>query len=223
MCDLEGHVRVLLDQEDRSAVRFVDALDDRKDLADDDRSETEGRLVEHHDLRLRHEGAGDGEHLLLTTGQGAGELPGALLQSREHTVDFLDVLVEGIVPEVCTDFDVLEDGHIREDVTSLRTEHDALLHTLRGRHIRDILAVEDDASFARFHQPGNRTQRRGLAGTVRTDQGDDGVIRYIEADALHGFDAAVMNFQILYFQHVVSPLRALLDSQRVPYSVFRIV
>ena len=136
-------------------MRFVDALDDREDLAYDDRSEAEGRLVEHHDLRLRHEGAGDGEHLLLTTGQGAGELPRALLQPREHAVDLLDVCVEGIVPKICTDLNVLEDGHIREDVTPFRAEHDALLHTLRGRHIRDILAIENDASFARLHQSGN--------------------------------------------------------------------
>ena len=74
----------------------------------------------------------DGQHLLLAARQGAAQLLLALLQAREEGEDPLDVplpvragaLDEGAHPEV------LEDGHLREDLAPLRDLDDAQLDHL---------------------------------------------------------------------------------------------
>ena len=80
--DLEGHAGVLLDEEDRRALP-VHLLDDREHLLDEDRGQTHRGLVHQQHLRVRHQGAAHGEHLLLTTGHAAGLLPEALLEPGE--------------------------------------------------------------------------------------------------------------------------------------------
>ena len=52
----------------------------------------ERRLVEHQALRLAHERAADGEHLLLASAQRARGLFFAFLQPRENAEDILKIL-----------------------------------------------------------------------------------------------------------------------------------
>ena len=61
-------VGVLLDQKHRHAVALVEVADDLEDLLDDERREAERWLVEQEQARAAHQGAGDGEHLLLAAG-----------------------------------------------------------------------------------------------------------------------------------------------------------
>src|SRR6266542_2626881 len=81
--DLEGEVRVLLDEQERGLLLPVHPLDDPEDLADEERGEAEGRLVEEDELRARHERAADGEHLLLAAGEVPGELVPMTLERRK--------------------------------------------------------------------------------------------------------------------------------------------
>ena len=62
---------------DGDAVR-PQRTDQVEDRLDDLRREAERGLVEQQELRLGHERAGDGEHLLLAARQRAGELLAAL-------------------------------------------------------------------------------------------------------------------------------------------------
>jgi hypothetical protein len=71
--DLEGHVGVLLDEEDGEAL-LVDFADDVEDTADDDGGKTQGRLIHHHELRAGRECPSDSEHLLLPAGQCAAQV-----------------------------------------------------------------------------------------------------------------------------------------------------
>src|SRR6266550_3414061 len=82
MRDLERFMRVLLDQQDRGALR-VDLADDGEDRLDEDRRESEGGLVEQHDFGLGHERTAHREHLLLAAGKGARDLRAALLEPRK--------------------------------------------------------------------------------------------------------------------------------------------
>src|SRR5215470_12026150 len=66
--EVEGHVGVLLHEEDGHALLAVDAADDLEDVLDELGREAEGGLVEEHHLGPGHEGAADGEHLLLASG-----------------------------------------------------------------------------------------------------------------------------------------------------------
>ena len=87
---VERHQRVLLDEQDRRALR-VDLADDLEDLLDEDRREPHRRLVEQQQLRPRHERAPDREHLLLAAGERSG-LCSCAPQPREQVEDALEVL-----------------------------------------------------------------------------------------------------------------------------------
>ena len=55
-----------------------------EDFLDHARREAKRRLIEQQQLRVRHQGAADGEHLLLAAGERAGDLTEPLLQAREQ-------------------------------------------------------------------------------------------------------------------------------------------
>ena len=57
---------------------FARGGDDPEDLADDQRGETEARLVEHQQARPGHQGAAERQHLALAARQGRRELATAL-------------------------------------------------------------------------------------------------------------------------------------------------
>ena len=93
---MQRHVGVLLDEKDSDAL-LVDLLDDLKDPLDHQRSQTQGGLIHHHDLRPGHEGTAYGQHLLLAAGQSARRLPGTLLQPGEQVIDPLDVVLQVVM------------------------------------------------------------------------------------------------------------------------------
>src|SRR6056297_639905 len=63
----QRQVHALLDKQDRDAV-FIEAAYCIGKLIDKDRGEAKRRFVQHQALRVRHDAAGDRQHLLLTTG-----------------------------------------------------------------------------------------------------------------------------------------------------------
>ena len=81
--DIERQRGVLLDEHDRRALR-VDLTHHFAYAFDHQRREAQGRLVEQQQLRLAHERAPDGEHLLLAARQQHGALAPALGQLREE-------------------------------------------------------------------------------------------------------------------------------------------
>src|SRR5690242_12677484 len=84
-----GHVQcggdILLDQQYADA-RTGNLGERRGKLLYDARREAERKLVDQQQLRLRHQAARDGTHLLLAAGKGGGVLRSALLQDREELV-----------------------------------------------------------------------------------------------------------------------------------------
>ena len=146
--DRKSHARVLLDQQDRGVA--PDFRDDPEHRLHDDRREAERGLVQQQQPRLRHQAAGDRDHLQLAARQGPaqriGERPDVRKQV-EHRVGFA------------------RQRRFR-DAPVRRAEHDVFLHRQAGedppplRHVRDAepddrlrpkacdrLAVEQD--FAR--------------------------------------------------------------------------
>ena len=100
---LERHVGVLLDQQNGDPFR-VQLADDVEDLLDDERRETDGRLVHEQDPGTGHQPPRDGQHLLLASRQGAGKLTLAFLQPGKAPVDVRHVgrdLRRGSPPGVC--------------------------------------------------------------------------------------------------------------------------
>ena len=62
---------------------------------DDDRRQAFGRLIEQQQLRIEHQRAGDGEHLLLAAGELRAEVAPSLGEAREHLEGALDVQAPG--------------------------------------------------------------------------------------------------------------------------------
>src|ERR1035437_2267475 len=125
---LESHLSVLLDQQDRGSLG-VDVLDDGEDLLDQDRREAHRRLVEQQQLWPSHERPTDCEHLLLATGERAGRLTAAFLETREEAEDavvvgrYLGLVVARVGPHL----EVLENAQAIEDAPTFGRVADAEL------------------------------------------------------------------------------------------------
>ena len=105
--------------------------DDVKDLLNEDRSEAHGRLVEHQELRLRHERSAHGEHLLLAARERTGDLLAALFETREALVDVRNARFNGGVRlGVSAHFKVILDRHLQKDVAAFRDLRKTVLDDL---------------------------------------------------------------------------------------------
>src|SRR3984885_9730808 len=69
---------------------------DLKDLVDNQRRETERRLVEQQQLGVAHQRPADRQHLLLAAGKPTGRLPVSLAEDRKQSID----LVEQVGPRL---------------------------------------------------------------------------------------------------------------------------
>ena len=85
----ERHACVLLHEQDRHALA-LETDQQRLQLVDQAGRQALRRLVEHEQLGIAGERAGDGQHLLLATGQAAAPLPPALAQDGEVLEDPLE-------------------------------------------------------------------------------------------------------------------------------------
>ena len=69
-----------------------------------------------------------------------------------------------------------------------------------GRPVRDVLTRITHGATTHFYQPGQRTQRCGLARAIRADQGDNALVRHLQRDAVQRLDRAVANFEASDFK-----------------------
>lgn len=194
---LERHVRVLLVEEHGYSAAVY--LADYPEYAlNDERRESERRLVHHDQLRLRHKRAPDREHLLLAARERSGKLPLALLKSREQPVYSREVRAQIVASQIRSDLEVFLDGQVRENVTPLGDKHDARLDYLIRRFSGDVLAVVEYTSGLRSDDSGDGLQYRRFARAVRADQRDDLPLRDGKGDALDRLDAAVGHLEVVY-------------------------
>ena len=204
----KGRERVLLHQQHGHAV-LVDAADDVEDLLDQQRGQTQRGLVEHDHVRAAHERAAHGQHLLFTARKRAALLPVAFLQAGEQRIDTLDVLVDAVLvgTRISAQAQVLHHGQMRQDATAFRRKRDAPPHHLLGLEADEgdrfvaFLAGQRDLAADILVQAGDGTDDTALAGAVGAHQRDDAAALDVQADTLHGFDAAVTNVKIPDFQH----------------------
>ena len=99
----------------------------REDFVDDLRREAERRLVEQQNLRLGHQRAADRQHLLLTAGQRARDLPQPLAQPRKQSEHPVAAAFElrGVAQQIGAELEVFGDRHRGEDAAAFRHQHDA--------------------------------------------------------------------------------------------------
>jgi hypothetical protein len=190
---VERHVRVLLHQQDGRAVLPVDAHDDLEDLLRQLGAQAQAGLVEQDHLRRGHQGACDGQHLLLAAGQQAGVLPLAFAQDREVAQRALDVPRHGVAvtARVGAHQQVVAHRQQREDLAALgdvaQAQADDRSRISRG----DVLAAEMHAAAVGVDDPGDRLQDRRLARAIAAEHGGDLALAHLQADAADRLDRAV--------------------------------
>ena len=78
--------------------------------------------------------------------------------------------------------DVVHEGHVREQGVVLKDGVDV---PLEGRHRRDVLALEFDASGRRQLEAGDQPQDRGLAGAGRAEHGEEFPVADVQVHAVY--------------------------------------
>ena len=197
MGDGQRHAGVLLHQQDGGA-GGVQFLDNGEDLLHQQGSQTHGRLVQHQQLGLAHQGAAHGQHLLLTAGQGSGYLLVALLQAGKLLIDLSDGVGDlAFGAGIGTHLQILLHGELEEDPAPFGAERHALADDLVGGGAQQGGALKFDGAGAGLQQTADGVQGGGFAGAVRADQGDDLTLVYLKGNAFDGVDAAIVNLQII--------------------------
>jgi len=108
---------------------------------------------------------------------------------------------EGRRPDRGGDQQVRVRAHALIDAWHLKGADDAGAGDLAGQELRDLHAVETDRAGALADDPHHRFQRRGLAGAVAPEQGDDLAGIHVEIDAVQDMRLAIPGFEILNRQH----------------------
>ena len=194
MGDLKGHPGVLLDEDNRCPLLFVDPAYDSEDLLDNERGKSQGWFVEKKQFRMGHQGASHYEHLQLTAATVTGKPSAPLPECGKVTIYPLKILVPGFAPSGCrSDPEVFFNGQILERLPPLEHLDDSVPGDGFRRLVLDLAVLVKDRTvrdFAvfRFQEPGNRLQGCRLACAVAPQQGYDAVLLHGQRHALKHLD-----------------------------------
>ena len=148
------------------------------------------RFVEQQHRRFEHQRAGKRDPLLLPTGELRGLALRQPLEAHERDRVADPALPVGLAhaalpPQAVRD--VVLDVEVREQRVAL--EHRVHGPAVRGR-AREVDAVEQDRPGRRLLEPGDETQRRGLAATRRAEEREELPRADREVDAVDGDEIA---------------------------------
>src|SRR5439155_1210679 len=163
----------------------------------------DARRIQGEEARPAHEGAADGEHLLLAPGQRAGGLAAPLREPRKQLESARAVGGDpGVGPGVGSHREIFLDAQLGEHPASLG-HHDEPGPGARERgDSGEITAAEPYRPRSNRRKPGDGAQRRGLARAVGADQADEFARGDFEIDPLHRADSAVADFQAANFEQL---------------------
>ncbi len=99
-------------------------------------------------------------------------------------------------PDIGAKQKIVGDRHVAKQFAPFRHQAETTLDALLDVEARQIDPIIGYRS-ARAQQPGGGCQQRGLAGSVRADDGHDLAGLHCQRDAADGFDLAVGDMQIL--------------------------
>ena len=199
MGNVQGGAGVLLHQQDGGAV-LVQLLDDIKNLLHQDGRQAHGRLVQHQQLGVAHQGAAHGQHLLFSAGQRSGDLLAALFQPGKPLEHVVQVICTGLTIDISTHFKVFLHGHLEEDSAPFGNQGQTLGDNLMTRRFDQRFTQKSDISGLAVEQAGDGIQRGGFSRAVGADQGNDLTLVDLEGNAFDGMDAAVINVDVFHFQ-----------------------
>ena len=203
--DLESGDGVLFHQQHGEA-QVLHFQDFGKDFLDQQRRQAHGRLVQQQQTGAAHQGAGEGQHLLLAAGERAAQLLQALAQAREAAQHDIH-LQDAVWVVVAADEQVLAHGHVGEDHFALGHKHGRVADAPPGGLASREPATDEHRARPRLQQPDNGFEQGGLARAVRAEQADDLPGADVQARAVDDLKAAVAAPKILYLKKHLETLR----------------
>ncbi|MGY3646094.1 hypothetical protein ACVWW2_001385 [Bradyrhizobium sp. LM4.3] len=93
--------------------------------------------------------------------------------------------------------DIVGGGEIEQQRGDLERTRQAQRAAAIGRQVGDVATAERDAAGMRLQMPGELADQRGLASTVRADDGVQFTCRDVERDVVRGNDAAEAAHQLV--------------------------
>ena len=171
--DAVGHgerlVLVVGDDDEGDADLFLQAHEFAAHVFAQFRVQRRERLVQEQHLRLHHEGAGEGDALLLSARQlrRTALRHAVQLHERQHFFHAARALVFRDARDLEAVGDILPDAHVRKHRVTLKHHVD---RTPIRRQRGDILAVNEDASFARRVKAREHPQERCLAAARGSEE-----------------------------------------------------
>ena len=168
------------------------------------------RLIEHEDAGARHQGARNGEQLLLAARERPGRLAPPGREEGKGLVHPGEICLErsrvGAADEA-PDAEILIDRQQRKDVLALRHEGQASPYDeVRGEPV-DALAVELDTATAGRHQARDRLERRRFPGAVAAEERHDRAGLDAEREPVEDLRLAVPGLERANGQHAPRPCR----------------
>jgi hypothetical protein len=200
----------------------VDLRHRAEELLADAGRQPERRLVDGEELRVEHQRACRGEHLLLAAGHLAGDLLLALREHREELEAALEppLGVGGAAGEVGAREQVLHHRQLLERAAALGAVDEPALADLVRLQALDPLAREADlplehdvAGRPALHtllepdEPRDGAQQRGLPRAVRADDADELALLHGERHAVQDDGLVVADVEVLHLKerHAQTP------------------
>src|SRR5262245_14929645 len=196
------HVGVLLDHEHGGAVLLNLADDAERRLHHRGRQPQRG-LVKQDEARPGHEGAPDGQHLLLAARERARGLAATLRQDgkvRQHALEIRGHPAR-VLAHVGAHLEIFAHGEVREHPPPLGAMGDARAKNVLGLPALDLAPVEYDAPGRRSHEAGDGLERRALARAVGAHQADEIALPDLHAHVGEHGRPAVARVHALKPQH----------------------
>src|SRR6266568_1076286 len=200
----EAHV--VLDEQDGDAapLDLADELDEEVRLL---LVHPPGRLVEDEQLRVGGEGAGDLEPALVAVGEVLRELHPLLAQADEGELGERPLQRRALLLHLAGRAEhggeeagpgaavpagqhVLDRRELLEEADVLEGPGHAQHHDAMRLHAQQRPLAEADRPAVGAVVAGDEVEGGGLAGAVRADEPDDGALRHVEGDVVHGGEAA---------------------------------
>jgi len=166
--DFEGEIGVLLDEQEGDSAIAVYLDNFFEDRADQTGREAEGGFVEHQEFRIAHQGAADGEHLLLAARKRAGDLFATLFQARKNAENIVPIFCNErtVALEIRPHREIFVDREIAEDHATPQALGKGPAPQLVRRQSSEVFAQKFDAPALRPEQSGQRAQGRAFARAV---------------------------------------------------------
>ena len=201
--DLHGDRQLLLDQQHRNPplLQLSQVLTHQ---FDDLGRQAFGRLVDDDEIGIAHQGAAQGQHLLLAARQHAGFGVLALLQAREHGVHVVKAPAAALARTLLPQQQVLLHRQGRKDVAAFRHVAQPQVGDLERLAAEQRVLLEAHRALC-LHHPHDGLGGGRAARAIAPQQRHDFAGLDVELHAMQHMALAVIGVKVAHAQHRQCP------------------